>query len=199
MSRRISSPAAAAALAVTRLVEDAARSLSFRCPGAWRHGLRLRNGAARTRTSFCHRRDPRRGLCVPSSSPPLLLSRSIPDIVLIAATALCPPAPRYRLSIFQHYPSRLNYSLTGLCAPAIAVGLYASAFAVRLRVDFPSRPHWIHYPWSCRNLLRTFHEWALHSVASSSRAKHYCLRNFEHKSYHHSALRALRQHIEATL
>jgi transposase len=59
-------------------------------------------------------------------------------------------------------------------------------------VESSGRQHWVHYRWSCPKFLRqTFHEWALHSMASSAWAKdHYKQLRAKGKS-HHSAVRAL--------
>src|SRR5947199_3007910 len=41
-------------------------------------------------------------------------------------------------------------------------------------VESSGKQHWVHYRWSCPKFLRqTFHEWALHSMASSAWAKEY--------------------------
>jgi transposase len=59
-------------------------------------------------------------------------------------------------------------------------------------VESSGKQHWVHYRWSCPKFLRqTFHEWALHSMASSTWAKdYYRLQRAKGKS-HHSAVRAL--------
>jgi transposase len=59
-------------------------------------------------------------------------------------------------------------------------------------VESSGKQHWVHVRWSCPKFLRqTFHEWALHSIASSSWAKtYYDQQRLKGKS-HHSAVRAL--------
>lgn len=50
----------------------------------------------------------------------------------------------------------------------------------------------VHYRWSCPKFLRqTFHEWALHSTASSGWAKDYYKQQRVQGKSHHSAVRAL--------
>jgi len=59
-------------------------------------------------------------------------------------------------------------------------------------VESSGKQHWVHYRWSCPKFLRqTFHEWALHSMASSTWAKDYYKQQRTNRKSHHSAVRAL--------
>jgi transposase len=59
-------------------------------------------------------------------------------------------------------------------------------------VESSGKQHWVHYRWSCPKFLRqTFHEWALHSMASSAWAKDYYKQQRARGKSHHSAVRAL--------
>jgi len=59
-------------------------------------------------------------------------------------------------------------------------------------VESSGKQHWVHYRWSCPKFLRqTFHEWALHSMASSAWAKDYYKEQRAKGKSHHSAVRAL--------
>jgi transposase len=59
-------------------------------------------------------------------------------------------------------------------------------------VESSGKQHWVHYRWSCPKFLRqTFHEWALHSMASSAWAKDYYQQQRAKNKSHHSAVRAL--------
>jgi transposase len=59
-------------------------------------------------------------------------------------------------------------------------------------VESSGKQHWVHYRWSCPKFLRqTFHEWALHSMASSAWAKDYYKEQRLKGKSHHSAVRAL--------
>jgi transposase len=59
-------------------------------------------------------------------------------------------------------------------------------------VESSGKQHWVHYRWSCPKFLRqTFHEWALHSMASSTWAKEYYTQQRSKGKSHHSAVRAL--------
>src|SRR4029079_8077978 len=53
-------------------------------------------------------------------------------------------------------------------------------------VESSGKQHWVHYRWSCPKFLRqTLHEWALHSMASSTWAKdHYKQQRTNRKSHH---------------
>ena len=59
-------------------------------------------------------------------------------------------------------------------------------------VESSGKQRWVHYRWSCPKFLRqTFHEWALHSMASSAWAKDYYKEQRAKGKSHHSAVRAL--------
>jgi transposase len=59
-------------------------------------------------------------------------------------------------------------------------------------VESSGKQRWVHYRWSCPKFLRqTFHEWALHSMASSTWAKDYYNQQRAKGKSHHSAVRAL--------
>jgi transposase len=59
-------------------------------------------------------------------------------------------------------------------------------------VESSGKQHWVHYRRSCPKFLRqTFHEWALHSMASSAWAKDYYKDQRAKGKSHHSAVRAL--------
>jgi transposase len=59
-------------------------------------------------------------------------------------------------------------------------------------VESSGKQHWVHYRWSCPKFLRqTFHEWALHTMASSAWAKDYYKEQRAKGKSHHSAVRAL--------
>lgn len=59
-------------------------------------------------------------------------------------------------------------------------------------VESSGKQHWVHHRWSCPKFLRqTFHEWALHSMASSAWAKDYYRQQRDSGKSHHSAVRAL--------
>jgi transposase len=59
-------------------------------------------------------------------------------------------------------------------------------------LESSGKQHWVHYRWSCPKFLRqTFHEWALHSMASSTWARTYYQQQRSKGKSHHSAVRAL--------
>ena len=59
-------------------------------------------------------------------------------------------------------------------------------------VESSGKQRWVHCRWSCPKFLRqTFHEWALHSMASSAWAKDYYKEQRAKGKSHHSAVRAL--------
>ena len=59
-------------------------------------------------------------------------------------------------------------------------------------VESSGKQSWVHCRWSCPKFLRqTFHEWALHSLASSTWAKGYYTQQRSKGKSHHSAVRAL--------
>ena len=54
------------------------------------------------------------------------------------------------------------------------------------------KQHWVHWRWSCPKFLRqTFHEWATHSIRSSTWAKDYYDRQRAKGKPHHVVIRAL--------
>ena len=59
-------------------------------------------------------------------------------------------------------------------------------------LESSGKQHWVHYRWSCPKFLRqTFHEWALHSMASSTWARTYYQQQRSKGKSHHAAVRAL--------
>ena len=59
-------------------------------------------------------------------------------------------------------------------------------------LESSGKQHWVHYRWSCPKFLRqTFHEWALHSMPSSTWARTYYQQQRCKGKSHHSAVRAL--------
>ena len=59
-------------------------------------------------------------------------------------------------------------------------------------LESSGKQHWVHYRWSCPKFLRqTFHEWALHSMASSTWARIYYQQQRSKGKSHHAAVRAL--------
>src|SRR5581483_4626814 len=59
-------------------------------------------------------------------------------------------------------------------------------------LESSGKQHCVHYRWSCPKFLRqTFHEWALHSMASSTWARTYYQQQRSKGKSHHSAVRAL--------
>ena len=59
-------------------------------------------------------------------------------------------------------------------------------------VESSGKQHWIHFRWACPKFLRqTFHEWALHSMATSAWARNYYQQQRAKNKSHHAAIRAL--------
>jgi transposase len=59
-------------------------------------------------------------------------------------------------------------------------------------IESSGKQHWIHFRWACPKFLRqTFHEWALHSMATSVWARNYYQQQRAKNKSHHAAVRAL--------